>query len=664
MPREQLLRIVSAWVERGWLRPLDRAFMLFLDELAPAPDALFLLAALLASHQLGRGHVCLDLAATLADPDETLSLPPEGEAKDALGPLPSRILARRTLDDWRRRVAASPLVGGGPGESPLVLDGNRLYLRRYWQYEQQVAQAISERLRQPVLLAGDLRGPLDALFPDQADANRPDWQKIACALAARGAFTVITGGPGTGKTTTVVRLLALLQNAALQEGQKLRIRLAAPTGKAAARLTESIGLALTKLPEAMRREIPAEAVTLHRLLGAKAGTRHLRHHAGNPLHADLVVIDEASMVDLEMMAALLNALPKQTRLVLLGDKDQLASVEAGAVLGDLCRDAGRYPADTVAWISATTGEEVGAFQGDAGGLARQIALLRASHRFRADSGIGQLAWAVNAGDVETTAQIWERQPPCRDIARVHLHGPDDPRLGEFALEGGGGHFPGGSAVGYRHYLEVMRRQRPVPDAVPEAYGQWAQAVLDAFDQFQLLCALRRGLWGVDGLNRRIAEALHRAELIEQPRGWYEGRPVLVTRNDYGLGLMNGDTGVALRFIEDGEAKLRVAFRQPDRTIKQILPSRLADIETVYAMTVHKSQGSEFAHVGLVLPDKASPVLTRELVYTGISRARQWFSLLTPEPAMLALAVGRQVRRSGGLAECLPHGKHSAREQEL
>jgi len=656
MSREELWRIVEAWVGRAWLRPLDRAFMGFLDELAPSSEPLFLLAAILASHQLGRGHVCLDLAATLADPDATLSLPPESELGEVPFLLPSRWLKQQALADWRRRVAASPLVAEGSGHSPLVLAGNRLYLRRYWQYEQQVAEAVQERLSRPAEVPGDLPRRLDALFP-RADSSRPDWQKIACALAVRGALTVITGGPGTGKTTTVVRLLALLQSAALRQGGKLRIRLAAPTGKAAARLTESIAKAVQSLPEDMREAIPTEATTLHRLLGARIGTRHFRHQAGNPVHADWVVIDEASMIDLEMMAALLDALSPKTRLVLLGDKDQLASVEAGAVLGDLCRDAeAGYQSATVAWIAAMAGEEVSAWQGDSGALAQQIALLKVSHRFRADSGIGQLALAVNGGDGERVRQVWQRQPAYPDIAAIHLRGPDDGRLPGFAVAGGAEHFaalPGvASALGYRHYLEVLRERRPVADAPADAYETWAKAVLDAFDQFQLLCALRRGPWGVEGLNKLIAETLARAKLIEQAWGWYEGRPVLVTRNDYSLGLMNGDIGVVLRIPEAGENKLRVVFRQSDHSIKQVLPSRLTDIETVYAMTVHKSQGSEFAHAALVLPDKPNPVLTRELVYTGITRARHWFTLLTPNPAILAQAVARRVRRSGGLAGLL------------
>jgi exodeoxyribonuclease V alpha subunit len=652
MSREELLKLVEAWVGRAWLRPLDRAFLRFLDGLAPDAGPMFLLAATLASHQLGRGHVCLDLAATLDDPDATLSLPPESERGELPHLLPSRLLKHQALDDWRRQVAASPLVAEGAGNSPLVLAGHRLYLRRYWQYEQQVAQAVTARLNRPAAPPADLAERLAALFRPQA--NRPDWQKIACALAIRGALTVITGGPGTGKTTTVVRLLALLQSAARQAGGKLRIRLAAPTGKAAARLTESIAKAVQSLPEDMREAIPGEATTLHRLLGARPNTRRLRHHAGNPVHADWVVVDEASMIDLEMMAALLDALAPETRLVLLGDKDQLASVEAGAVLGDLCQDAGRgYGPTTLAWLAEMTGEDASACQGDGGALAQQIALLQTSHRFRADSGIGRLALAVNAGDVAEVGRIWQHR--YADIAQIPLRGQDDGRLRAFALDGGAALFPPGAdtAQGYRHYLELLRDTRPAPDAPAAEQDAWAGRVLDAFDRFQLLCALRRGPWGVEGLNRLIAETLAGAGLIEQPWGWYEGRPVIVTRNDYSLGLMNGDIGVALKFPgADGGSQLRIVFRQSDHRLKRVLPSRLTDIETVYAMTVHKSQGSEFAHVGLVLPDKPNPVLTRELVYTGITRARQWFTLLTPNPAMLAQAVARQVRRTGGLADLL------------
>lgn len=667
MRTDHLPPLIDAWTERGWLRPLDRAFMRFLQSLDPAADNLCLLAATLASHQLGRGHICLDLAATLAAPNEALSLPPEGESEYYRPPLPSTALAGLTVGAFRAALDRSALVEDGAGAAPLVLDGERLYLRRYWEYERQVGAALRARLAQVADVPDDLAERLDQLFPRRPTTDgEPDWQKIACAMAARGLFTVITGGPGTGKTTTVVRLLALLQGAARQRGPALRIRLAAPTGKAAARLTESIGNAVNRLPEAMREAIPTEATTLHRLLGARPDTRHFRHHADNPLHADLVVIDEASMIDLEIMAALLAALRPETRLVLLGDKDQLASVEAGSVLGDLCRDADRpgYRPELADWLSAVTGEDLRRHVGAGGALAQRIVALRVSHRFTAGSGIGQLSRAVNAGDWAAVEAILNRQPA--DLAGVRLDGANDKALLTLALTGGQTYFAAADETdatkpppqGYRLYLETLRDRRPTPDEGQEAHDAWAAAVLDAFDQFQLLCALRRGDFGVEGLNRRIADALFRAGLISQTQGWYEGRPVLVTRNDYSLGLMNGDIGIALRMPDfadpdaaaPGPARLRVAFRQPDRTIKLVLPSRLTDVETVYAMTVHKSQGSEFTHVALILPDRPNPILTRELVYTGLTRAKDWLSLLLPDEGMLPQAIARRVHRSGRLGE--------------
>lgn len=654
MNQDQLREIVQSWVQQTWLRPLDRAFMLFLLELDPQAQPLLLLAATLASHQLGRGHACLDLAATLANPDETLALPPEGEPGVIMPVLPSKLLHQLTLAHWQHCIAVSNLVADGVGNTPLVLVGHRLYLRRYWQYEQTVAQAILCRLQAPAVSPTDLTERLAVLFPANQN-QRPDWQKIACALAARGAFTVITGGPGTGKTTTVVRLLALLLGVAKQEGRSLRIRLAAPTGKAAARLTESIGKAIKNLPADIQAEIPTEASTLHRLLGSRIGTRHFRHNASNPLHADWVVVDEASMIDLEMMAALLSALPQQARLVLLGDKDQLASVEAGAVMGELCVGAGVYPAETVLWLQENADEDASAFQGQAGQLTPQIALLRVSHRFRSDSGIGQLALAVNSGDGAAVQGVLNRQPPYPDLARLPLNLKPEAWM-EIALEGGRGYFPLAQEPpqGYAHYLRLIKQGRPALNAPAEAYADWAKAVLEGFDQFRVLCALRQGAFGVAGLNQQIAEGLLQARLIEKAKGWYEGRPVMVTRNDYGLGLMNGDIGIALNMPEEGGVgvNLRAVFRLSDGSLKVVATSRMTEVETVYAMTVHKSQGSEFSHVALVLPDRPNPILTRELIYTGITRARHWFTLLAPDLSLLPSAISRQVQRSGGLGELL------------
>jgi exodeoxyribonuclease V alpha subunit len=719
-----ILTLLDEDTAQPYLRPLDRALARFLAERdAHAPPVLLLLAALL-SRQLADGHLCMDLA-LLSGMAEEQNWPPAW---------------RNLLQTWRDpddlRAMRSPLLAdghdGAPAAAPLVLDGTRLYLRRYWNHERDVAQGVATRLARETNLLAGLAIELDHLFPppfrsgfsrdavaaedrggiaaEAAPATAKvgrtpvDWPRIACALAARGAFSVITGGPGTGKTTTVVRLLGLLQTLQMREQKRpLRIRLAAPTGKAAARLNTSIADQLARLDvdDTVRAAIPAQVDTLHRLLGARPDTRRFRHDRSNPLHLDVLVIDEASMIDLEMMAAVLAALPVQARLVLLGDKDQLSSVEAGAVLGDLCRraESGHYNRATANWLRDAGCGDIDAFTSDdAQPLDQQITMLRHSHRFAADSGIGQLARAVNGGDVKTVRALLNAQydditwtpehahiialaiegrfQPINDakLPALHKHRPD-----ALARHSGAGRNPvavrpgqawslldpglrrdddvsDDAPHGYRHYLELLQRERPTADANDETFAAWAHHILQAHGHFQLLCALRNGPFGTQTLNQRIAEALHATGLIDADHGWYEGRPVMVLRNDYTLGLMNGDVGIALRRPDrDGNMRLYVAF--PDNAadganaVHFILPSRLEETDTVYAMTVHKSQGSEFDHTALLLPDQATVVLTRELLYTGITRARRHFSLVAP-PASIELAVGQRTRRHSGLDERL------------
>lgn len=666
----QLDALLLSWVNRQWLRDLDRALVGFCADQIKEADTLSLLSLALVSHQLGRGHICLPLAQALADPDDTLSLPPEGDGTDLPPPRPSELLEGLTLAHWRSTLLASPLVDSGPGERPLVLDGDRLYLRRYWQYEQQVAAGIRQRIDTRLSIPAGLAGALEAQFnqrtPEEQARRQVHWQTIAAALACRSAFTVISGGPGTGKTTTVVRLLGLLQVLALEEAgaQPLAIRLAAPTGKAAARLSESIAAAVSQLqPASIRAHVPSEVTTLHRLLRPLPNSRRFRHHAGNPRHLDVLVVDEASMVDLEMMAALLEALPPRARLILLGDKDQLASVEAGAVLGELCREADLpgYSAELVDWLGEQSGYDLSAWQGQRSNMADHIALLRTSHRFDAGSGIGQLARAVNAGEKRQAERLW--QGGSRDIGRVDLKARPE-ALPHLILGGDCGQFPDGyrqrstSAgqpvplpLGYQHYLQVLHHQRPTT-ADSEPRNAWVLAVLAAFGQFRLLTALRKGPWGVEGLNLQVEKVLQQAQLLPAlPQAWYEGRPVLVTRNDYGLSLMNGDIGIALCDPSD-DGRLRVFFPDGGGGVRAVLPSRLAHVETVFAMTVHKSQGSEFTHTALILPDRINPVLTRELVYTGITRARDWFTLAGPQLWLLDKAIERQIRRASGLGDRL------------
>lgn len=574
--KESVLFHLSHWVERGWLRELDARFARFLWAEVPQAHPHLILATALASYQLGRGHVCLDLASAIRDPEATFGQRMSvSEAEDLRGSW----LQSMSLDAWLQALNCPDLVGREDGSSPLVLSENRLYLRRYWQYEQAVKKGIAQRLARSSDLAATLsteriRCTLDILFPPSGKvASEPDWQKIACALSARSAFSIMTGGPGTGKTTTVLKLIALLQVLALESEvenggapvRPLRIRLAAPTGKAAARLKESIASRLNSLPfdnlndgASVREAIPVTVTTLHRLLGSRPDSRKFRYHEGNPLAIDLLVIDEASMVDIEMMALVFDALPPNARLILLGDKDQLASVEAGAVLGGLCSRAedGHYTPETVAWLADATGEPVAPIARidlAATQLDQAITMLRHSHRFDSASGIGRLAEAVNQGNTATVQQVLESG--YGDLAVVS--GPDrgNDGLHDLILT------DESERVGYRHYLKVVLEACPKAGAVRAAIDDWARQVLLAYGQFQVLCAVRAGPWGVEKLNQRIARWLHQDGLIPATEGWYLGRPVLVTKNTYGLGLMNGDIGITLQLPkgDNEESRPMVAF---------------------------------------------------------------------------------------------------------
>jgi exodeoxyribonuclease V alpha subunit len=579
---------------------------------------------------MGRGHTCLDLQALQ---DQAAALLGWTAAQAQV--LPADLSAAAASLPWR--------VGDG---APLVLAGKaplqRLYLRRAYQAEQDVMRALRARLTQPLLETRGWVSHLNALFPPDAQQNgQIDWQKVACALAARSSLTLITGGPGTGKTTTVVRLLALLTaQARLQQSPMktpLRIRLAAPTGKAASRLGASIQSAIAHLPLALHIDPPAAPETLHRLLQftPDAPLREVPE-----LACDVVVVDEASMIDLEMMARLLAAVPLSARLILLGDKDQLASVEAGAVMAQLCEgaDQGGYTASTVDWIQVHTGQDLRQFAtaSDCASswLAQHTVMLRHSRRFAANSGIGQWAQGVNAGDTRTVKTLLTHCPIAQ-TAQDPLFPPDVDLLSVQRMP----HPAVAMTVqqGWTRWLTLLQALRK-----PQAVCSDAQALqlIESFADFQVLCALRSGPWGVDNMNFYISRWLGwGAEL------WFSGRPVMVTRNDPNLKLMNGDVGLCLPTANG----LRVAFVQAGH-IRWVLPTRLDAVETVWAMTVHKSQGSEFSHVMLVVPDMPSPVLTRELMYTGMTRAKKRLTLVLASQSVLLQATAARVMRSGGLFE--------------
>jgi exodeoxyribonuclease V alpha subunit len=677
LPADELLAELLRWARAGWIRHLDGAVARFALELVPDAHPLVLLCGALVAHMESRGHSCLLLQALHARSEELLGW--SADARQAL----EAVLARLPgdLDHWLHTLQGCRLVeiadsavgtGGVPvngrdgladsgGEdeaeaectAPLVLAGTRLYLRRYWHYEQRVAAQVCERgaRREEVDLPA-AREWLDRLFAPAPGTRAPrtDWQKIACAVALRGRLSVITAGPGTGKTYTVARLLALLL-ATAPSPQRLRIALAAPTGKAAARLKQSIEGSLQALAERLGPGLDlaahagriGPARTLHGLLGGRPDTRRFAFDAAHPLDVDVLVVDEASMVHLEMMAALLDALPPTARVVLLGDKDQLASVEAGAVLGDLCGQAqdGGYDDDTRAYVEAACGIEMPRdfCRGGGAALAQQTVMLRESRRFGGP--IGELAQAVNQGKVSLAQRV------LRDAERPQaqwLEAATPQAVVRLALEGRAG-APGG----YARYLALLRER---PEGADEAaHAGWAQQVLLAFERFRVLCAVREGEWGVEGLNEAIEAGLARAGLLRKNGEWYEGRPVMVTRNQPALGVFNGDIGLVLK-APGARAAPRVYFLEGPQ-LRSVLASRLSDVETAFALTVHKSQGSEFEHTVLALPEQAAAqVLTRELAYTGITRAREAFTLVSPQPGVLAAAVERRTQRASGLREAL------------
>lgn len=584
------------------LGPLERALVDSLRRLDPAAEPLVLISAALLCAALDNGDVCLPLARRAGQrpwADHAFCLPALGE--------------------WQAHLQASSLVGGDGDFTPLILDHGRLYLARYQAYERQLAEQLLSRAADlPVVDEGQLSASLTRLFAFNSSSQagqQPDWQRLAAAQAVRRKLAVISGGPGTGKTTTVVRLLAAL----LEQpgGERMAIGLAAPTGKAAARMAEAIRNAKSALPvsEAVKAALPEQARTLHRLLGSRGDSPQVRHHAANPLALDVLVVDEASMVDLALMAKLIDALPPSARLILLGDKDQLCAVEAGAVFAELCEGRG-FDAQAAADLQRITGQQVAVAQ-PTSRLGDAVVLLTHSHRFAGDSGIGELARRINAGDVSGTLGLlkeqrsdlaWNAQPTPADLLE---------RLDQ----------------GYAPFLAAAKSADP-------------QAAFAAFNDFRALCAQREGAWGVAGINEALEARVKRRSQVASRERWYVGRPVMVRQNDYALGLFNGDIGICLH----SEHGLRVFFESEDG-YRPFAPARLPSHDSAFAMTVHKSQGSEFSEVLLALPEQPSPLLSRSLFYTGITRAKHKVEIWGL-PARLAEAVATRAERAAGLAERL------------
>jgi len=605
--------MIERLYEQGILSDLEIQFGRFMAELSGGENPEIALAAAMASNYQREGNICFNLSSMAGKP-----LPEDG-TEPFLAP---------ELKKWQSILEKSPVVGRPGDFRPLILDGSRLYLYRYWDYETKLANNLKTRT------AGDwekvdeaaLKDGLARLFPEEGE-EETDWQKVAAFTSAMKGFCVISGGPGTGKTFTVAKILALLLEQPAAE--KIRIALAAPTGKAAARLQEAIKNSKEKLNcrEEIKRLIPEEASTIHRLLGSVPDSPYFRHNAENPLPAEVVVVDEASMVDLALLSKLVQAVPPSARLILLGDKDQLASVEAGAVLGDIC-DTGKvhgYSPKFCDALKKIAGEDVACpVEGkDGPGIKDSIIQLRRSYRFGAVSGIGEVSRAVNEGDGIRAMELM-KNGSYRNIQWKELPRPEamPAVLKERIIEG------------FSPYL-----QEPDP----------AKA-FDLFNGFRILCALREGPHGIHYMNFLVEQALRNEGLIRRDGRWYAGRPVMITRNDYNLRLFNGDVGITLPDPQLGN-ELRAFFPAPDGSTRTFPPLRLPDHETVYAMTVHKSQGSEFDRVLYLMPDRSVPVLTRELVYTAITRAKEKVEVWGNEEAFKG-AISRRIERISGLREAL------------
>ena len=623
MSKENINSLIAILNTAGIFSEMDIHFARFALNFSNDQDPDIFLAAALVSRATADGDICLPLDSM----SDAVLIEKQADHEPVFCP---------PVEKWRRKLESHPTVGL-PGERcPLILDNhNRLYLYRYWEYESKLSRSIRDRAS-GVLTDFNTQGvnaTLNRLFPSTEEEGI-DWQKVAAAIALLKRFSVITGGPGSGKTHAIAGVLALIL--ACTSRKKLNIFLTAPTGKAAARLGESILQAKKQLncSPAIKARIPSDVFTIHRLLKPISGTPYFHYNSDNLLPADVLVVDEASMVDLALMSKLLQAIAPNARLLVVGDKDQLASVEAGSVLGDVCdrQILHGFSKSFLRQIAKFTGiarENFPHPPKNGAELQNCICMLQKNYRFPADSGIGGISRDINCGDIEKSMRLLkDPNEPALEWVEIDTRNQFTRQLTRKIIDG------------YRKYLTI---KDPV-------------LAMGAFREFKILCALKIGPFGVMSVNELAEQVLRREKLISDHRTgnhpWYRGRPVMITINDYGLGLYNGDIGITLADPDAATGDhLYVYFKDASGKIRRFLPHRLPQHETVYAMTVHKSQGSEFDYVILILPDKDIPLMTRELIYTGVTRARRKVSIWGTEP-VLTTAISRKIERSSGLREAL------------
>ena len=605
-----------------------------MDYAEPIKNLAILLAAL-CSWRYTQGNTCSQLDRYLEN--NLFGLAYRTTEEDYLAEIHEKI-GYLPVEDWQNALCGHMAFTQDPVNqiAPMAFQFGALYFYRAWQDEYRIVQYIKNTLKKYRTLAfsyDEIHQKLEKYFPEKQE--KTDWQKVAVATAIKSPFSIITGGPGTGKTTTVTRLLLVLQELF---DCKLHIKLVAPTGKAASRLEESIKNALGFMQEKMNlsnslfNAIPQKASTLHSLLGVNAFNDYTRYNSHNPLQLDVLVVDETSMIDLPMMAKLINALKPETRLILLGDQAQLASVEAGAVLGELAQFVTQpYSHEQATYLQATTSYEVEA--ADCSNPIRDcLCHLTESRRFDKDSGIGKLAEFIQKGKADDSLELFDHYPQ-----ELHFNALNDEsdavnQVVKSAVEN------------YRTFLKMLddlRKQKIDPNAKNEQGISYAEAIQAQFNSVRFLTALRNNNLGVENLNKEIALALREQKLLwfRNEQDWYIGKPIMITENDHNVRLYNGDIGLSL-------ANGKVWFGN-----REVLTSRIPAHEPAFMMTIHKSQGSEFEHTVMVLPTEVNPVLSRELVFTGVTRAKKELTVFADEK-IWKTAIRQAVKRQSGLGKLL------------